>query len=250
MLMVLLFRSKHFSSLPQEPFSSPTSSLLLAPGLLLLTSEAAARSSSPLLAGFYCATASWKATQLIECQMWCRPVSWALKLRGRAWIRGKVLRSDHRKSAPAGTWMRNKFAPQKLIYLCFFFFFIKKKRNISLLGHFWDNAIDIHTTEQVTAVQLAKPSTKKKTGERSSWLVRIETWSALKLLPVCRDDYTLLHALLHRSEDPSIDCTQLAEGSSHLEHVYFPPHPIMQMAHYGLGRLLPSRLFDHRIAED
>lgn len=103
-----------------EPFSSPTSCLLLAPGLLLLTSEAAARSSSPLLPGFYCATASWKATQLIECQMWCRPVSWALKLWGRAWIRGKVLRSDHRKSVPAGTWMRNKFAQEKLIYLSFF----------------------------------------------------------------------------------------------------------------------------------
>lgn len=86
--------------------------------------------------GFYCATASWKATQLIECQMWCRPVSWALKLRGRAWIRGKVLRSDHRKSAPAGTRMRNKFAQQKLIYLSSLFLFFFKKRNNSLLRHF------------------------------------------------------------------------------------------------------------------
>lgn len=140
----IIFLFNHFKPLPGQIFRSPTSNFLLALGLLLLTSEAAACSSSPLLQDFYCAATSWKVSQLIECQMCCRPLSWALKLWGRAWIRGKVLRSDHRKSVLAGTWMRNiKFA-HKLIYLSFFY-----TRNTSLLGHFCDYAINILTVKQV-----------------------------------------------------------------------------------------------------
>lgn len=74
---IILFKSKHLKLLPWQTFSSPTFSLLLGCSCSLLKLP-----SSP---GFCCATASWKATQLIECQMWCRPVSWTLKLRGRAW---------------------------------------------------------------------------------------------------------------------------------------------------------------------
>lgn len=125
--VIFLFKSKHFKafqSLDRFPaLRPPTFSLLRGCCCSLLKQLLVALLLSSWILFFFLfgATTSWKATRLTECQMWCRPLSWApppppLESAGAcAWIRGKknkVLRSGRGKSAPAGTWwMRSiKFA--------------------------------------------------------------------------------------------------------------------------------------------
>lgn len=121
----------------QEPFSSPTSCLLLAAGLLLLTSEAAARSSSPLLPGFYCATCIMKSYStnrmpdvVSTSELSPETAGACVDPRKSFEVRPQKICAcrdvDEKQVCTAKSWF---------IYppLFLFFFF---KRNISLLGHF------------------------------------------------------------------------------------------------------------------
>lgn len=171
---IILFKSKHLKPLARQTFSSPTSNFLLAPGLLLLTSEAPLLSAP--LGGLLCngIMKSYSTNRMPDVVS----TSELNPETAGACVEKFWGRTTENRSLQGRGWETR----QKLIYLSFF-------EKMLLLGHFWGYAINILTTACHSSA------------------VKIETWSVLKLLSVCMDNYTLPCALLRRSEDPYLDCT-------------------------------------------